>query len=166
MAPDRVLRGERLLLRPAEEADAAAILEVLHEPAVAAWWGENDLGDVLEELAISYVIEVGGAVAGWLLVHEEDEPDYRHVAFDIALTTDLQGGGLGPEALRLAIRDCIARGHHRFTIDPTVGNERAIRAYASVGFRPVGVLRAYERDPVTGGWRDGLLMDLLADEVT
>jgi aminoglycoside 6'-N-acetyltransferase len=52
------------------------------------------------------------------------------------------------------------KGHHRFTIDPNVANERAIRSYAPVGFKPVGVLRAYERDP-DGGWCDGLLMDLI-----
>jgi RimJ/RimL family protein N-acetyltransferase len=43
------------------------------------------------------------------------------------------------------------------------GNARAIRAYAAVGFRPVGVLRAYERG-ADGTWHDGLLMDLLAGE--
>jgi aminoglycoside 6'-N-acetyltransferase len=53
------------------------------------------------------------------------------------------------------------RGHHRLTIDPAAANERAIRCYAGVGFRPVGVLRQYERDD-DGGWHDGLLMDLLA----
>jgi hypothetical protein len=33
-----------------------------------------------------------------------------------------------------------------------------------VGFRPVGVLRDYERDTDGRGWHDGLLMDLLAAE--
>jgi aminoglycoside 6'-N-acetyltransferase len=55
------------------------------------------------------------------------------------------------------------RGHHRFTIDPAVGNEPAIRCYAAVGFRPVGTMRRYSR-AADGTWRDGLLMDLLADE--
>ncbi len=31
------------------------------------------------------------------------------------------------------------------------------------GFRPVGIMRRYQRDP-DGTWHDGLLMDLLADE--
>ena len=56
-----------------------------------------------------------------------------------------------------------ARGHHRFTIDPAADNERAVRCYAAVGFKPVGVLRRYWRGP-DGLWRDGLLMDMLADE--
>jgi len=41
--------------------------------------------------------------------------------------------------------------------------EAAIRCYAKVGFRPVGVPRRYERGN-DGRYRDGLLMDLLADE--
>ncbi len=50
-------------------------------------------------------------------------------------------------------------------IDPALANERAIRAYAAVGFRRVGILRRYERGP-DGVWEDGLLMDLLAEELS
>jgi len=70
---------------------------------------------------------------------------------------------VGREALRAAIRHFIGRGHHRFTIDPAAENARAIRTYAAVGFKPVGVLRSYERGP-DGTYHDNLLMDLLADE--
>ena len=159
------LRGERLLLRPAQDGDAQALTDILVEPEVARWWGHNDIASVREEMRAqpSFVIVIGGAVAGWLQVHEETEPDYPSVAFDIVLAPAMHGRGLGQEALRLAIRHFIERGHHRFSIDPSQANERAIRSYASVGFKPVGVLRAYERAP-DGTWRDGLLMDLLADE--
>jgi aminoglycoside 6'-N-acetyltransferase len=50
------------------------------------------------------------------------------------------------------------------TIDPALANEPAIRAYEAVGFKRVGVLRRYWRDP-EGVWQDGLLLDLLADEL-
>jgi aminoglycoside 6'-N-acetyltransferase len=62
---------------------------------------------------------------------------------------------------RHLIRD---RGHHRITIDPAAENERAIRCYARVGFRRVGVLRRYERG-ADGSWHDGVLMELLAEEL-
>jgi aminoglycoside 6'-N-acetyltransferase len=55
-------------------------------------------------------------------------------------------------------------GHHRITIDPALTNERAIRAYQKVGFRPIGVGRAYEKGP-DGTFHDNLLMDLLAGEL-
>jgi aminoglycoside 6'-N-acetyltransferase len=57
------------------------------------------------------------------------------------------------------------RGHHRLVIDPAADNVAAIRCYSSVGFRPVGVMRSYERDVDGCGWHDGLLMDLLAPEL-
>jgi aminoglycoside 6'-N-acetyltransferase len=159
--------ARHLLLRPAAGADAPALARILAEPEVARWWGRYDVERVREELREepSFVVVVDEAVAGWLQAHEQTDPDYPSVAFDIALTTALHGRGCGREALRLAIRHFAARGHHRFTIDPAVENERAIRCYTAVGFRPVGVLRAYERAP-GGRWRDGLLMDLLAGEAS
>jgi aminoglycoside 6'-N-acetyltransferase len=156
------LRGERVLLRPAAVEDREALGAILCEPEVARWWGPFDPQTAFDELASSFVVVVDGAVAGWLLFEEDDWWQYRHVSFDIALSTALHGLGYGQETLRLAIRHFIAAGHHRFTIDPAADNARAIRTYEAVGFKAVGVLRAYEcRD---GEWRDGLLMDLLADE--
>jgi len=43
-------------------------------------------------------------------------------------------------------------------------NEPAIRCYAKVGFRPVGVMRQYERGG-DGRFHDGMLMDLLREEL-
>jgi aminoglycoside 6'-N-acetyltransferase len=157
------LTGERVVLRPAGEDDVEAIAALLAEPDVARWWGAHDAERVRRELG-GFAIVVGGAVRGWLIFDEESDPDYRHVAFDIGLATDAQGQGYGPDALRLAIRHFADRGHHRFTIDPDLENERAIRAYEKVGFKPVGVMRSYGRVP-DGRWRDHLLMDLLVDEL-
>jgi aminoglycoside 6'-N-acetyltransferase len=165
-----VLRGARLTLRPLTEAHLDRLVELLSDPSVRRWWGTVEGPEALREDlrhdGCAFAIEVDGAVAGWLGVAEEAEPDYRHVALDVALGPEHQDRGLGSEALRTVIRWLIrARGHHRFTIDPAVANERAIHAYAAVGFRPVGVLRRYERAP-DGTWEDGLLMDLLAEELT
>ncbi len=79
---------------------------------------------------------------------------------------DWHGRGIGTEAVRILARHLLRdRGHHRLVIDPAASNEVAIRAYRRVGFRPVGIMRQYERGP-DGSWHDGLLMDLLADELT
>ncbi len=75
------------------------------------------------------------------------------------------GRGLGADAVRTLARHLIHdRGHHRLAIDPAVDNVKAIRTYERVGFRQVGVMRAYERG-ADGSWHDGLLMDLLADDL-
>jgi aminoglycoside 6'-N-acetyltransferase len=72
---------------------------------------------------------------------------------------------VGTEAVRLVARFLFERrGHHRLTIDPSVENARAIASYRKVGFRPVGVMRQYELHP-DGRRHDGLLMDLLRDEL-
>jgi aminoglycoside 6'-N-acetyltransferase len=159
---DVVLHGERLTLRRARDEHRDALGAILSEPEVSRWWGPFDPETAFDEIGSSFVIEVEGEVAGWLVYEAEEWWQYRYVGFDIALATALQGRGYGRDALRVAIRHFIARGHHRFTIDPAADNERAIRTYSSLGFKPVGVLRQYEcRD---GAWRDGLFMDLLAGE--
>jgi aminoglycoside 6'-N-acetyltransferase len=146
-----------------------ALLPAVYMPGIAEWWGDTSDADYQREgfrnEGSAFAIYVDESVAGWLAFHEETEPDYRHVALDILLLPEFQDQGLGPGALRTAIRWLIdVRGHHRFTIDPTLENERAIAAYKSVGFKPVGILRQQERAP-DGHWRDGLLMDLLADDL-
>jgi aminoglycoside 6'-N-acetyltransferase len=50
------------------------------------------------------------------------------------------------------------------TIDPAAANTYAIKAYERVGFKPVGIMRQYERGP-DGTWHDGLLMELLAEDL-
>jgi aminoglycoside 6'-N-acetyltransferase len=160
-----VLHAERLTLRPLTDDDVETLAAFLAEPSVREWWGEDDDPHAsLRHDGTAFAIEADGATAGWLAVNEEKEPGYRHAALDIVLGPGFQDRGLGSEALRTAIRWLIGeRGHHRITIDPAHENARAIRAYEAVGFKPVGVLRKYERGP-DGRWRDGLLMDLLAEE--
>jgi aminoglycoside 6'-N-acetyltransferase len=154
------LRGERVTLRPLRAEDVPVLNAMVALPGVREWWGTDPT--VEEENA--FVIEVGGQHAGWLAFYEEDDPDYRHGGLDLFLAPAFQDRGLGREALSLAARWLLEeRGHHRLIIDPAATNERAIKAYASVGFKPVGIMRRYERGP-DGDWHDGLLMDLLAEE--
>jgi aminoglycoside 6'-N-acetyltransferase len=156
------LRGERVTLRPLTGADREALTAVIAEPGVREWWGADPTLDD----GPGFAIEADGALAGWLGWYEEDDPDYSHGGVDIFLAPAFQGRGLGREAVWLAAAWLIGgRGHHRLVIDPAAHNARAIATYKAVGFRPVGVMRRYERGP-DGTWHDGLLMDLLADELT
>jgi aminoglycoside 6'-N-acetyltransferase len=149
------LRDGDITLRPFESADEETMARFLAEPAVKRWWADSDY-----EREHGWVIEVDGSFAGWVQYEEETYEWYPSVALDISLTTSLHGGGYGRRVLKLVIHHFVAEGHHRFTIDPDVTNERAIRCYSAVGFEPVGVMRAYERNPA-GGWNDALLMDLI-----
>lgn len=167
-----VLRGDRCVLRPVGDEDIGDLARILGEPSVSRWWGRYDVerarGEFLADDASAFVIETLGIeseVAGSIQYFEENEPDYRHAGIDIFVGTGHQGRGLGTDAIRTLARHLFEnRGHHRLTIDPAAANERAIGAYRKVGFRPVGVMRRYERSP-EGQWRDGLLMDLLKEEM-
>ena len=165
------LRGERLMLRPGSAADAATLHRIRGEQSVAKWWGTPDPeAKIAAELRgesddVLFIIDVDGEVAGSIQYSEENEPDYRHAGVDVYLSERFHGRGLGRAAVALLAAYLIdERGHHRLTIDPAAENRRAIRSYQSLGFQPVGVMRRYER-AADGSWRDGLLMDLLAEEL-
>lgn len=165
---DERIEGERLRLRPVVADDVPVLRGLLADPGVARWWPmpADERWPFDEDGVVPWTIEVDGVVAGMIQYGEETDPDYRHASIDVFLGAPFHGRGLGPEAVATLVRYLIdVRGHHRITIDPAVENERAVASYAKVGFRPVGVMRRYERDAVTGDWRDGLLMDLLADDV-
>jgi len=90
---------------------------------------------------------------------EEDEPSYRHAWIDIFVATEFHGRGIGTDAVRTMARHLVDdRGHHRLTIDPSLDNAPAIRAYEKAGFRRIGVMRLAERSP-EGVWRDALFME-------
>jgi len=166
---DTPLAGEGVRLVPLAPEDAPIIARrMADDPEANAWWGPNAekiTGWLTEEGVHPYVIEREGETAGMIEFSEENDPDYRYASIDIALFAEFVGLGIGPEAIRILLRHLFTtRGHHRATIDPNVDNPRAIRAYEKVGFKPVGVMRKVERD-AQGVWRDGLLMDILAEEL-
>lgn len=167
-----LVSAARLSLEPVRPEDVAPLLQIRSTPEVSAWWGFPDpsaadrgVGDADADGQLS--IRYEHAVVGLIQYDEENDPGYRHASMDIYLAPEVHGRGLGSEALHaLAAFLFEQRGHHRLTIDPARDNHAAIACYERIGFQPVGILRQYERDPAGGGWRDGLLMDLLADELT
>jgi aminoglycoside 6'-N-acetyltransferase len=157
-----------MVLRAVARGDEGELRRIHATPEVARWWDppEDGFPWTDDRDATRLTIDVEGAVAGLIQFYEELEPKYRHATIDVFLDRPFHGRGYGTEAVRRVVRHLIdERGHHRVTIDPAAANHAAIRAYEKVGFKPVGVLRAYERDSDGCGWHDSLLMDLLAVEV-
>ncbi len=165
------LRGPRLVLRTTVEADRAAVVAMRSTPEVRRRWPGDDLdaefselldrGDEVEPLT---VIDAAGDVVGYIQYAEEEDPDYRHASIDLFIDPAHHRLGYATEAIDAVVDHLFGeRGHHRITIDPAADNEAAIDCYAGVGFRPVGTLRAYERQ-ADGTWADGLLMELLATD--
>lgn len=157
------IAGQTVVLRPTTAAHVPAFLEILSHPEVATWWAGYDLERVRRELLgpHGYAVELAGQVVGLVIYREENDPEHRHAAMDIALHPEHQGQGLGHDALRAMARFLFeGRGHHRIVIDPAATNQRAIRCCLRAGFREVGVMRSYERGP-DGTWHDGMLMELI-----
>ena len=166
-----VLRGRLVRLRPATEADVDALVAIRATPEVRSRWRGDDLeAEVREalddpELHVLVVEDASGTVIGGIQWAAEEEPDYHHASVDLFLRPAVHGKGYGTDAARALCRHLVrVMGFHRLTIDPAADNLAAIRCYSKVGFRRVGIMREYERGP-DGAWHDGLLMELLADDL-
>ena len=161
------LQGTRVVLRTGSGSDLIRLRSILLEPEVAQWWGGLNDEEIREQFIgskLGYVVEVDDEVIGGIQYSEEDDPMYRQAGIDIFLSAASHGRGYGTEAVRILARYLLLeRHHHRITIDPAAANAAAIRTYEKIGFRPVGIMRRYERGP-DGTWHDGLLMDLLKEE--
>lgn len=167
MTSPAAIAGQTVVLRPTTAAHVPMFLEILGHPEIAKWWGGYDLERVRRELLgpHGYAIELAGEVVGLVIYREELDPDHRHAALDLALHPEYQSQGLGSDAMRAMARFLFThKDHHRIVIDPAADNERAIRSCQRAGFRPVGVMRRYER-ATDGTWHDGQLMDLLREDL-
>jgi len=166
------LRGELVELHRLTPADLEPLGAIWDRDASVnlRWTADprEELQRLLEvtELEGGWTIHAVGELVGYIQHYEESDPDYRHAGMDIFLAEAAQGRGYGTDAIRTLARHLVDDlGHHRLVIDPAADNAHAIACYAKVGFRPVGVMRSYERGP-DGTWHDGLLMDVLAAELT
>ena len=165
-----LLRGERVTMRLLTELDLPQLLDILHQPGVAEWWPGYDMArlrdDTLDDPdGISLAVELDGEFVGLVILTEQKDPYYKSAGIDIALDITCVGQGLGADTLRTVARHLFdERGHHRLTIDPSLANERAIRAYERIGFKRIGVGRQYEKG-ADGTFHDNLLMDMLAEEL-
>ena len=166
---DTHLYGKRVALVPLTAEHVPRLRQILHTPAVRLRWGNEAASPQWpfdDPSATRFTVLLAATVIGMVQYAEEDEPAYRHASIDIFLDPEVHGQGLGRDAVGTLARHLVHdRGHHRLVIDPAADNDPAIRCYAAVGFRPVGVMRRYERDADGAGWHDGLLMDLLAEEL-
>lgn len=155
------LLGDTVVLRAVAAGDYPVLDRIVREPEVARWWSPPG------EYAGMLAVVLDGEVIGAARFDEVDDPEFDQAGIDIFLTARRHGKGLGTDAVRTLARWLVReRGHHRLTIDPAAANTAAVRCYRKVGFKPVGIMRAYWRDHLTGRWQDGLLMDLLAEELT
>jgi RimJ/RimL family protein N-acetyltransferase len=163
------LRGTRVVLVAVTAEHVPDLRRILATPEVWLRWRDEAASPQWpfdDPSVVRFTVVLEGVVRGMVQYGEEDEPDYRHASIDLFLDPAVHRSGVGRDTVAALARYLVNdRGHHRLVIDPAADNEPAIRCYAAVGFRPVGIMRRYERDPDGVGWHDGLLMDLLAEDL-
>jgi aminoglycoside 6'-N-acetyltransferase len=165
VAPE--LSGPRVRLVPCAPEHHARLRELHRTPEVRRWWQDpaDDWPEPEEADTIHYTVLQEGEIVGFAQWHAVTDPMFRHAGVDLFLDPAVHGRGLGEETVRVLCEHLIDdHGFHRLAIDPEVENEVAIACYRKLGFRPVGVMRRYSRDRF-GVWKDGLLLDLLAEEL-
>ncbi len=166
------ISGELVRLRLITENDRASIVAIRSTEEVQRRWRGEDLDaefteDLDDDEAVRLAIEdQTGRVIGLIQFGEEEDPDYRHASIDIYIDPAAHRQGYATDAISCLVDYLFdEEGHHRLIIDPAVDNEAAIGCYTKVGFKPVGIMRSYERQG-NGQWADGLLMDMLASDRT
>ncbi len=164
------LTGNVVRLRTTTASDGEALIAIRSTPEVRRRWRGDDLEAEFEadlsdpEVQRLTIENDGGSILGLIQFYEEDDPDYRHASLDLFIAPAVHRQGYATDAIRTLVDYLFdQRGHHRLTIDPAADNLAAIACYRQVGFKPVGIMRSYERQ-ADGTWGDGLLMDLLESE--
>jgi RimJ/RimL family protein N-acetyltransferase len=158
----------RIAFRPLGQADLPMLRRWIARPHWREWWGDPDeeLGHVRamvegRDTTLPYVIEIDGEAAGYIQVwFARDQAaqwaqDYpwlaelppEAVGVDLSIAdADRVGRGQGSAALRAFARRLWDQGRRVIVIDPDRANQRAVRAYAKAGFRPLSALEGRSGD--------------------
>jgi RimJ/RimL family protein N-acetyltransferase len=168
----------RLSLRPARVEDAPAIFAYRRLPEVAQWITRlpTDAAVHAEHLAqhldSTLVVERDGVVIGdlmlrvckaWSQAEVADQAEGTQAELGWAISPEVQGQGLGTEAVRELIAVTFDLGVRRVEANCFADNEASWRLMERVGMRREGhyVKESLHRD---GTWRDGMTYALLAEE--
>ncbi|HEY7719131.1 MAG TPA: GNAT family protein [Pedococcus sp.] len=176
------LTGERVVLRPFEDADLPAMAAAIADPEVGRLTGSvhttadlaapHDLAvlrrwystrnEQVDRLDLAVVDRATGACVGEVVLNEW-EPDNLSCNFRILLGPDGRDRGLGTEATRLVVDHALdALGLHRVSLEVYAFNPRARRAYEKAGFVVEGVRRDALR--FDGEFVDAVVMSRLATD--
>lgn len=140
--PRTPLKGKLTVVRPATLADADLLVAWHTDPGVAEFWdGETfTREEMLVRLARpgvdAYIIEATGDPVGYLQAWFDESAD--ECGIDMFLVPEARDRGLGPDAARTLVTYLLrVAERRRVTVDPYLSNDRAVRAWQKVGFRPV-----------------------------
>lgn len=170
------LIGERVYLRPIEEADAERCYPWISDPEVRLLIGQTAVPNTAKD-SVEYIRGADGRRRQMfaMVTRQGDEHvgncelmgiDLIHRRAEVGIVIgppEHRGKGLGREAVRLLCDHAFgALNLHKVYLRVFESNERAIRSYRALGFREEGRLR--EHAFLGGRYVDVLFMGLLRAE--
>jgi aminoglycoside 6'-N-acetyltransferase len=138
--------------RPVSSDDLPVLAAWLEEPHVARWWDDSDdkVSEIREAMidpaTEPFVATLNGRPIGYIQSYDphaedghpyQDQPRGTFGIDQFIGEPDLVGLGHGPRLIAAFVDRLFQRGALRVITDPDPTNDRAIRAYAKAGFRPL-----------------------------
>lgn len=179
------LRDGPVLLRPVRVRDARELEGVLladrewlapweaSSPDAAAagarrWDVKGSIRSLLaqaaDRVALPFVIEYGGRLAGQLTVSGISYGALSSATLGYWVASAVAGRGVAPTAVALATDYCLgALGLHRMEICIRPENAKSLRVVQKLGFRYEGLRRRYIH--IDGDWRDHVCFAVVREEV-
>lgn len=141
--PRSVVADSGVTMRLACDSDAELISEWTRAREVHQFWGGQPV-EVHEVLArytgrrapevVSYLICERARPVGYVQAWQRG----GRFGLDMFVAAEAQGRGIGPRAARVLAIELSDLGWIPLTVDPTVDNARAIRAWRAAGFAATG----------------------------
>ena len=170
-----VLRGDGILLRPADDGDIDARLALENDPEILRMFGVSwgQIGPLSRAAAERWVRRLRDHPHAWVIVTDRvigeirldniDRTDRRASLAIGILDPGSLGRGFGTRAIRLVLGYAFETlTLHRVAVRVLAYNARAIRAYEKCGFVVEG--REREAALVDGAWHDDVIMGVLDAE--
>jgi [ribosomal protein S18]-alanine N-acetyltransferase len=153
VVPSSLSLGSRPSFRPITLADIVDVMAIERSAYTYPWSERFFRQEMQVECARSFLAEVDGRIAGYILFWlASDEVDIHNVA----VHKDFRRRGLGRSLLEKVVLEARRRRSSRVTLEVRKSNLPAQKLYESMGFAVTGVRKGYYSDD----GEDALLMVL------
>lgn len=171
-----ILRTERFVLRPFEDADAQPLLAMRKDPEAIRYWGGEPMrtladarreidtirGWVADERVAYWVIQAHDAplMLGHVTLFHLDKIN-RRAELGFFVAREHWGQGIATEACHAVVAHAFGTMEfHRLEADVDPANAPSLALLRKLGFREEGLFR--ERWRIGGRWCDSVMLGLLA----